>query len=337
MPGKRTRTASSAPTLKDVAKQAGVSLATASYALNGKGAISKQVTERVLEVVRHLGYQPNTAARTMKTGSSASIGLLLPDFRYPLFSELATEIEKVCAQQHYSVFFANSYAKADTELARTQRFAQSGADGLIWFPGSQQNTIRHGAHSMPVVVIDRDLADFDVVTPDHFDGGVQQAEHLMSLGHRHIGMISGPRHVDNMQLRINGTLQAVEKQDAEIRWICETDFTDELSIEAKTWLNKKNVTAVIAGNDTIALNIIRYAASIGLRVPEDLSVVGFDDVAWCEFMTPQLTSVRMPLDEMADEAVTMLLRRKENPDASRKKCTVGVSLTVRQSTANAPT
>jgi len=333
MPGKRTRTASSAPTLKDVAKEAGVSLATASYALNGKGAISKQVTERVREVVKQLGYQPNTAARTMKTGSSASIGLLLPDFRYPLFSELATEIEQVCAQQHYSVFFANSYAKAETEIARTQRFAQSGADGLIWFPGSQQNTINNATHGMPVVVIDRDLTDFDVVTPDHFDGGVQQATHLLGLAHQQIGLISGPRHVDNMQLRINGTVKVVEDSDAEIKWICETDFTDTLSIEAKTLLNKKNVTAIIAGNDTIALNIIRYAATIGLRVPEDLSVVGFDDVAWCEFMTPQLTSIKMPLDEMAEEAVSMLLRRKENPMASRKKCTVGVSLTVRHSTA----
>ena len=186
---------------------------------------------------------------------------------------------------------------------------------------------------MPVVVIDRDLTDFDVVTPDHFDGGVQQAAHLLDLGHQQIGLISGPRHVDNMQLRINGTVKVIEDSDAEIKWICETDFTDKLSIEAKTLLNKKNVTAIIAGNDTIALNIIRYAATIGLSVPEDLSVVGFDDVAWCEFMTPQLTSIKMPLDEMAEEAVSMLLRRKENPMASRKKCTVGVSLSVRHSTA----
>ncbi|GGF71587.1 LacI family DNA-binding transcriptional regulator [Alteromonas lipolytica] len=323
----------SPPTLKDVAKAAGVSLATASYALNGKGAISKAVTERVLGVVAELGYQPNKAARSMKTGSTSTIGLLLPDFRYPLFSALAGCVERVCATRQYSVFFANSYAQAETELNRAQSFAQSGADGLLWFPGSQLNTISASAPLLPVVVIDRDLPDFDVVTPDHYDGGAQQAAHLLSLGHQRIGIISGPRHSDNMQLRTDGAVHCIKKSGGEVVWLAESDFSDTLSAEAQDLLDKQNVTAVIAGNDGIALNIIRYAASIGLKVPQALSVIGFDDVDWCAIMTPPLTSIRMPLEEMAQEAMEMLFRRKDNPQASRKKCTVGVSLAIRGSTA----
>ena len=322
------------PTLKDVAKAAGVSVTTASYALNGKGAISKVVTERVLEVAAELGYQPNKAARSMKTGSTSTVGLLLPDFRYPLFSALAGCVERVCATKEYSVFFANSYAQADIELNRAQSFAQSGADGLLWFPGSQLNTISASAPLLPVVVVDRDLPDFDVVTPDHYDGGTQQAAHLMSLGHQRIGIISGPRHSDNMLLRTEGAVNYIKSNGGEVMWLADTDFSETLSPEAQRLLDQQNVTAVIAGNDSIALNIIRYATSLSLRVPEQLSVIGFDDVDWCSIITPQLTSIRMPLNEIAQEAMEMLLRRKANPQASRKKCIVGVSLVERRSTAN---
>lgn len=331
-----TQSQTKAPTLKDVAKAAGVSLTTASYVFNGKGAISKSVSEKVMAVVAELGYQPNKAAQSIKTGNSLTIGLLLPDLRYPFFPELASEIEKVCDKHNYSVILANSYAQADTEVRRSQNMVQLGADGLVWFPGSQKNTIKHTIRNMPVVVIDRDLTDFDAVMPDHYMGGQLQAEHLLALGHRNIGIVSGPTDVDNMQLRTNGASESIDRGKANVRWVCQTDFTEVLSEQALTHLLKRDVSAVIAGNDVIALNVIRQLNLMGLVVPDDVSVVGFDDTTWCEMMTPPLTSIRMPLAEMAEEAFSMMIRRKSNPLASRKQCIVGVRLIVRKTTAANP-
>lgn len=322
-----------APTLKDVAKAANVSLTTVSYVINGKGSISKEVTQRVMDVVDRLGYRPNKAAQAMKTGRSLTIGLVLPDFRYPLFPELANEIEKVCDNNQHSLIFANSYASSATEVRRVKSLAQMGIDGLIWFPGSQQDTIKEQVHHFPVIVIDRDLSEYDVVMPDHFAAGALQAEHLLTLGHRCFAIISGPTHVDNMSLRIKGARQAIANAGCELCWCGETDFSRSLSAPAVAMLSDQpQITAIIAGNDVIALNVINELERLGKKVPDDVSVVGFDDTSWCDLVTPPLTSIRMPLTEMAEEAFGMMKRRQDNPGAPRKKTLVGVTLTVRRST-----
>lgn len=332
MPDKKSSSRPSrSVTLKDVAREAGVSVATVSHVVNGKARMGSEVKDRVLKVIAELGYQPNKAARSMKTGRSMTIGLVLPDLRFPYFPALAREIELVAASKDYSVVFANSYADGAQELKCVERMVQLGVDGIIWFPGSQQDTIAKAVKRTPVCVVDRDLGNYDVSMPDHEQGGRLQAQHLLRLGHKKFGIISGPRTADNMTLRVQGAIRAIE-QSGQLMWECESGF-QTLSDEAVRHLREQNVTAVIAGDDLIAINVCRQLESQGLNVPGDVSVVGFDNISWSEIHKPSLTTISIPLADMAKNALEMLLGRIANSDAARRRSILGVSLIERHSSA----
>ncbi len=316
-------------TLKDVAREAGVSVATASHVVNGKDRMSADVKKRVLQVINQLGYQPNKAARSMKTGRSMTLGLILPDLRYPFFPALAREVELVAANKQYSVVFANSYADPKKEKQCFERMLQLGVDGIIWFPGSQQDTVPKQAVNMPICVIDRDLENYDVAMPDHAQGGRLQAKHLLQLGHKKFGIVSGPLNADNMTLRVQGASDEINNA-AELVWQCESGF-QTLSEQAISCLKRNDVTAIIAGDDIIAINIFRELEAMGIQVPKQISVIGFDDIAWCEIVKPSLTTVHIPLPEIAKDAFEMLLNRIDNKEKSRRKSIIGVSLIDRAS------
>ncbi|MEP4890090.1 MAG: LacI family DNA-binding transcriptional regulator [Aliiglaciecola sp.] len=319
-----------APTLKDVAKEAGVSIATVSHAVNNTGSMSADVKKKVQKVIKKLGYQPNKAARSMRTGKSMTIGLILPDFRYPLFPAIAREVEIAASKFNYSVIFVNSYADNKTEKDCFQRMLQMGVDGIIWFPGSQEDTVPTLAKNIPIIVLDRDLSNYDVSIPNHFQGGKLQAEHLLSLGHKRIGIISGPLIADNMILRIDGAKQVIEKAGLKLQWVCETGFHD-LSPEAIQHILKKDVTAIIAGDDMIAINIYTELEKLDKDVHKNVSIIGFDNIAWADIVKPALTTINIPIKELAADSIDMLLARIEKPNTPRKKRVIDVSLVARHS------
>lgn len=319
-----------APTLKDVAREAGVSIATVSHAVNNTGSMSAEVKKKVQKIITKLGYQPNKAARSMRTGKSMTIGLILPDFRYPLFPAIAREVEIAASKFNYSVIFVNSYADNQTEKDCFQRMLQMGVDGIIWFPGSQEDTVPNAAKNIPIIVLDRDLASYDVSIPNHYQGGKLQAEYLLSLGHKHIGIISGPLIADNMTLRVDGAKHVIEKAGLKLQWICETGFHD-LSPEAIQNILNKDVTAIIAGDDMIAINIYTELEKLDIDVHKSVSIIGFDNIAWADIVKPSLTTIHIPLEVLAADAIDMLLARIETPDIPRKKRVVDVSLVPRNS------
>lgn len=320
-----------APTLKDVAREANVSIATASHVVNDKGSVSVIVRKRVLKIIKQLGYQPNKAARSMKTGKSMTIGLILPDFRYPFFPALAREIEIAAAKSNYAVIFVNSYADSKTETKCFNRMMQLGVDGIIWFPGSQQDIVPESAANMPIAVIDRDLPNYDIAMPNHYQGGKIQAEHLLTLGHEQIGIVSGPLKSDNMTLRVQGAREAIEKAGHQLFWVCETEF-NELSQDAINHIIEKQPSAIIAGDDIIAINIYKQLEELGIKTGEDISIVGFDNIPWTDIIKPSLTTVDIPLQELASDAIDLLLARISDPALPRKKRIVDVTLKLRSST-----
>ena len=318
-------------TLKDVAKKADVSVATVSYVLNNSGSVSELVAARVREAVAELGYRPNKTAQAMRTGRTQILGLVLPDLRNPFFPELAHEIEMVARHNNYSILLTDTGLSTEIESDCLQRLAQRGVDGIIWFPATQKDTMPPEYRNIPVVVIDRNLTRYDTVVPDHFLGGQLQARHLIEGGRREIAIVSGPVESDNMRLRLEGANEELRRHGLSVAWQEQTGFTSTLAPQVKERLKEGGFSGIIAGNDIIAIAILRELDTLGLAVPADVAVVGFDNISWAEVVKPSLSTIRMPLADIAQKAFAQLTKRLDTPTLPVHHQRVGVELVQRDS------
>ena len=306
-------------TVRDVAREAGVSLATVSYALNGNGSVGEEMRQHVKDVAAKLGYRPNQRAQAMRTGKSNTIGLILPDLRNPFFPELAQAVEHAARERGYATFLIDTHVSTDHEYSGIERLLQQGVDGIIWFPASQKDTASELKAEVPIVVLDRQLKKYDRVIPDHFKGGVMQAAHLADSEHKKFAIVSGPQDVDNMRLRRDGAVAEISKQQGELLWEVETVFGQTLSPDVKTALKDNKATAIIAGNDMIALSVIRELKGLGVKVPEQVSIIGFDNVPWCDLVDPRLSTVSMPLAEIGLQAVRILFEQIDGKSINKQQ------------------
>lgn len=320
-------------TLREIADAAGVSIATVSYVLNGRGAISADTRQRIRKVIKKLGYRQNQAARAMKTGRTAIIGLVFPNIENPFFSSLARSILNEAEANGYQTFLVDTEGSHDRERKVVAGLLEHGVDGIVWFPVDDHDTLAGAGVDVPVVVLDRELSGQDLVQAEYYAGGKAAADYLTGLGHRRFGLIEGPQDVGNARERSRGFVDALG-DEAMLAWRTEHAYSMHLSDEACGRLLARDATAVACGNDLIAIGVLSTLESAGVSVPDDVSVVGFDDISFASMISPALTTVRMPFKEMGRQAVRLLLRRlgdeKEGP---RRRITLGVELVERSSTA----
>jgi LacI family transcriptional regulator len=204
---------------------------------------------------------------------------------------------------------------------------------LIWFPVNDEGQMRADAIDKPIVVLDRNLPGFDQVHAEYAEGGRLAGEHLVALGHRRIGLLNGPGDVLNSRQRADG-VRAALTNSAEICWSLEHPYVPELTAQALELMARKEVTAIACGNDLIALGAMAALRDLGLAPGKDVSVIGFDDIELCRLVWPRLSSVRLPIAEMGAAAVERLMARIKRPDLAAQKVLLGVSLSVRESTAS---
>lgn len=323
-------------TLHDVADAAGVSIATVSYVLNGQGSVSEEVRREVKRAAKKLGYRQNRAARAMKMGRSNILGLVIPNIENPFFATLAQAVLKESQTREYQVFFVDTEGSHKSEKKAMQGLIAQGVDGIIVFPIDDGQLRISGNTEVPVVVLDRDTPDLDLVQAEYYEGGRLLAAHLQDLGHRRIGLLEGPRVVTSARDRTRGLIENLGAEQS-IVWREEHPFALELSDAARKMLDRDDVTAVVCGNDLIAIAAISYLQSQGRSVPGDLSVTGFDDISFAPMVSPPLTTVRMPIAGMGKEAVNLLIRRvqSDEPEATRSRLVLDVDLIVRGSTGKA--
>ena len=321
-----------AATIRDVAREAKVSIASVSYALNGGGTIGEEVRVRVREVASRLGYRPNRSAQAVRTGRSMTLGLVLPDLRNPYFPELAQSVERAARNVGYTVVLIDTRNSLGEEEEGLRHLEQRGVDGLIWCRTSmkQPSPTDFGA---PVVVIGPTETACDTVTADDTKGGRLIGRHLLKMGHKSIGIISGVGISDDRNDRRSGLLAEI-KGRANVAWEVQTPRnTMELEPQVVEHILRGDVTAISCGNDLIAIGVLRALRIAGRRVPEDVSVVGFDDIPWAEIVTPMLTTINQPVSEMAAAALTLLLDRLQEPERPVRHFKVDVSLVERESVA----
>lgn len=323
-------------TLHDVADAAGVSIATVSYVLNGQGSVSEEVRREVKRAAKKLGYRQNRAARAMKMGRSNILGLVIPNIENPFFATLAQAVLKESQTREYQVFLVDTEGSHKSEKKAMQGLIAQGVDGIIVFPIDDSQLRISGNTEVPVVVLDRDTPDLDLVQAEYYEGGRLLAAHLQDLGHRRIGLLEGPRVVTSARDRTRGLIENLGAEQS-IVWREEHPFALELSDAARKMLDRDDVTAVVCGNDLIAIAAISYLQSQGRSVPGELSVTGFDDISFAPMVSPPLTTVRMPIAGMGKEAVNLLIRRvqSDEPEATRSRLVLDVDLIVRGSTGKA--
>lgn len=314
-------------TLKDVATRAGVSTATVSYVLNGTGSVSPEVAARILEAVEALGYRPNRSARALRTGQSRTLGLVLPDLTNPFFPELAQAVEHAARMKGYAVILIDSREEAEVEEQGFMLLAEYGVEGAIWCPISAQIPARP---SSPTVVIDRPIEGFDLVRADVRRGGALIAEYALELGHQRVGLISGPQHLASARLRREGFLE-VARGHLEVVWEVEVAFSRKLNEKAVAVLQANEASLIVAANDTLAIGALNVLHTLGKRVPEEVSLLGFDDIPWAELVYPSLSTVKQPLTELGSKAVSLLHRRLHEPDLPLQQLLLDVKLIVRNS------
>jgi LacI family transcriptional regulator len=317
-------------TLKEVAKAAGVSLASASYAINGAGSVGETTREHVLKVAAELGYRPNQSAKAMKTGKTGAIGLILPDLTNPFFPSLAQGVIQAARAHGYSVFLTDTEGSDEAEQRAVNLLIDHGVDGVIWFPIADDGPVGKLIEGVPTVVLDRNLPGYDVIQADYAEGGRLAAEHLIAAGHVNIGVISGPHAASSARQRAEGAI-AVVRERANLVWHVHNAFSLDLEPSVARALEGREATAVIAGADLIAIGAMRHIGALGLSVPGDVSVIGFDDIPWAQLHTPPLTTIDMPVEDMASAAVETLVRRMAARGEPRRRIVFNVELVERAS------
>ena len=297
-------------TILDVATAAGVSTATVSRALNG-GKISGRTQRRVDDAVRALGYQRNTLARGLVTGKTGVIGVSVPDVLGPLYAQMARGIEDVLTPLGVRYTLVTSSRDGEREGAATRFLLEQQVDGLILI-GSQLDAPELTAlvGDRPAVLVQReaDAAPYPTLSLDNARGVRAALEHLFENGHRRVAHIAGVRRDGRAR---QGAYEQVLRAAGLTPVVIPSDSTESGGIlAANTLADYPDVTAVFCSNDRVALGLYHALRGRGVRVPEDLSVVGFDDLPWGEYLAPPLTTVRQPGREMGQLAARLVLGEK---------------------------
>ena len=300
-------------TLKDIAKEVGVSVATVSYVLNNTGSVGEEVRKRVLAAVKKLNYRPNRRAQAMRTGVSQSIGLVLPDLTNPFFPELAQSVENEARKRGMAVVLIDSQNNAEAELQGLAILQQQGVDGIIWCPVDDLVAQKATHLNCPIVLIDRPAQGFDVVHSNYRRGGALAAEHAIANGHRSVGILCGPRNIDSAEQRRMGFREQAEGK-LDIVWEVEVPYATCLNEAACAALASGQASFVFAADDLIAIGAINSLNDRGIRVPEDVSIIGFDNIPWAELIRPKLTTISQPITDIGRASVDILLQKIHSPE-----------------------
>jgi LacI family transcriptional regulator, galactose operon repressor len=333
------------PTLRDVAQAAGVHPATASRALNPatRGLVNAETARRVIKVAEGLGYRPNPIARGLKTAKSSTVGLVIPDLTNPLFPPIVRGIEDVLEPAGYSGLIVNTDSDLQREQAQVELLRSRQVEGLIVATALLDHPLLQDLHrqGVPMVMVNRRPQGLDLpsITPDDAAGIELAVEHLVSLGHRRIAHLAGPATTSTGVTRAKAFTAAMREHgldvDPDLMIICDM-WTEECGARSLRALLDEvgGITAVVAGNDLIALGCYDVFAERGIRCPDDISVVGFNDMPFLDKLAPPLTTVAIPHQQIGAEAARMLLEAIADPSRPARSVQLPLSLRVRGSTAS---
>lgn len=328
--------------LQQVAERARVSIATVSRVLNKSDKVVPETRAAVEEALRELGYRPSRVARRlrMKDGRAHLVGLIIPDIQNPFYAEIARGVEDAAYANNYALLLCNSDENLEKERFYLDVMRDESVDGLVLPPFSETDeaVIEMVKIGMPVVCVDRSLskARTDLVEVDNYRGAVEAVNHLLDKGHKHIGLIEGRTQVSTNRERRRGYVDALEARGVTVRkeLMRAGDFKQESGrVLANELLDLRRApTALFVLNNLMTVGALAALHQRGLRVPQDVAVVGFDDLPWAEALDPPPTVVRQPAYEVGAQAMELLLKRISEPTRPAATVRLVPELVVRRST-----
>ena len=308
--------------LKDIASELGVSTATVSNAMTGKGRVSSELVTRIRSRAEELGYRPSNAARALKTGQTGILGLVMPDLTNPLFPRIAQTLSIAADKKGMGILIADSRGSPDEQSEALRRLLERGVDGMIVVP---QKGTSPDQMPVPVAVINTAADPLNSVSADHANGGALVAAHILEIGHRHVVILGGDPVSEVQRDRVKGMSDVLQDALAGVFW-------GGTGIDEAVASIKSGVTAILTTSDLIALHVRSALMRADRSVPGDVSLTGFDDMSFAPVMHPALTTVAQNVDEIATRAIDIIsekIRGKTHPLEGK---TVPMRLVIRQST-----
>lgn len=331
-------------TIYDVAKKAGVSIATVSRVINNSDTVSERTRQQVEQAIKELNYAPNVIASALTKKSTLTLGLLIPDVSNPFFSELARGVEDASNDFGFNTIMCNTDYSIEKEATYIGLLKQKSIDGFIISTAycDDVNIINLLKEDIPLVLLGRDIENadgypLDVVGSDNIKGGYIATRHLIELGHKKIACLLGPEEIKVNRERKAGYIKALKEASLKV---CEDIiFHGEFKFESgynktfEIFNGSIKPTAVFAANDLTALGVIRALKALGLSVPNDVSVVGYDNTILAEIAEPPLTTVNQEMRKMGYLATELIIKRIRGEREAGEKVICNTDLIVRKSTA----
>jgi LacI family transcriptional regulator len=331
-------------TIYDVAKKAGVSIATVSRVLNNSNAVSERTRQMVKRAIEELNYTPNVIASALTKKSTLTLGLLIPDISNPFFSELSRGVEDASNDFGFNTVMCNTDYCPDKETTYISLLRQKSVDGFIISTAdyNDENVIELLEDDVPLVLLGRDIEEtrgypLDIVESDNIKGGYIATKHLIDLGHEKIACLLGPPRIKVNLEREIGYIRAMAEASLKVYkgLVGYGDFKLEFGYKKTMEFFKGTTrpTAIFAANDLTALGAIRAIRELGLSVPEDVSVVGYDNTILSEMTDPPLTTVNQQMRKMGYYATELLIKRIKGERTVGERVVFDIDLVVRKSTA----
>jgi DNA-binding LacI/PurR family transcriptional regulator len=301
-------------TIRDVAKEAGVSTMTVSRVVNNKGQVANETRIRVESAMKKLSYIPNMNAQNLVTNKTWTIGVIVPDIANPFFASLVKAGEKICNERGYSMLIGNTEGDLSIERRYISVYKARMCEAIILVaPRIDDFELSELNKQIPLVVVDRTVPFHDIVQVylDNTRGAEVATKHLLDLGHKRIGFIMGPEEVPNSHTRYEGYAQALKQAGIPFlkELVYQGDFIVETGRKALDYFESllEKPTAIFCSNDLMALGIIERANELHIKIPDQYSLVGFDNIFLSSLVSPTLTTVSYPILEMGTKAIILLL------------------------------
>jgi LacI family transcriptional regulator len=305
-------------TLADIARAAGTSLSTASRALSGRGYVSAGVRRRLMEAAEQFGYVPDASARTLKQRTSRVVGVVVSDLSDPFYAQVAAGVEQTLRDEGYQVVLVTDNNQGGEEVAAARTFLALRAPGVIITPVGSEATALLRQQGVAVVEVDRQLApgECDAVVLDNVQAANDAMTHVLELGHQRIGLLTVDTDWTSDAGRLRGYRAALRRarisfDPALVVKVAPSESEAGIERQIRDLLGRKGLTAIVASNNVLTVRAWHVLRRAGIRLPHDMSLVGFDDVPWMDMVTPGITVVAQPALDFGRRAAHLLLRRMQ--------------------------
>ena len=322
--------------IREVAKLANVSPATVSRVMNGTARVDEEKKQRVLAAIKETGFVPNEVARSLFKKSAKLIGLILPSIENPFFAQLAGAIER-CADKHgYRLVLCNTGSVTEKEKAAMQMLSSMNADGIILTTSNEELREFTENCSIPIIVTDRVFQGSNklkYVHCDHYKGGRMAAEHLIDCGCKSIVCIKGQQEISSARDRYDGYRDVCKERGIKEQTVDSAyDFEEGMKVTEEILETFKDVDGIIACNDMVAISAYKVLHKRGIKVPEQIQIIGFDDIALAKLMTPELTTIGQPVKEIGAKAAELIIFKDKYAKEDKQEYIFEASLVERETT-----